>query len=329
MLCPFCLAEIRFKAERTAGLLAPVYRCPQCREQVPALYVRGYRGYPPVVTSAVGFRQHGKTVSFAALFYTLKKLGLPDLWPTFFTMALNEDSLDAVYENVRMLEEGLLPNSTPKNFPRPTMLRVEDLPLLRRPDWTMLFYDTGGESFERPTQLAQFAPFVRRACTAMLLISPTDMADPAREMQRLLNTYIVGLGELGGNTQEQHLVVVYTKSGRLPAAIPQGTVRWGGLHEYLLVGTLSALGRPQGYLRRLERVSTWLDEFTGLELQAYEFLNAARANFRSVSFAIVSALGSEPEGGRMPVQVAARRILDPLLLTMRNAQTRRWNQGGR
>jgi hypothetical protein len=324
MLCPFCLADVNLRPERPAGRLAPIYLCPECREQAPALYVQGYRRYLPVVTSAVGFRQHGKTVYFAALFYALKKLGLPHLWSTFFTMALDEDSLDTVYENVRVLEEGVLPNSTPKNFPRPTMLRVAGIPLLRRSNWTLLFYDTGGESFERPSQLVQFASFVRRARTAMLLISVTDMKDPAREMQRLLNTYVVGMGELGGDTQEQHLVVVYTKADRLPARIPEWEQRWGDLHSYLLDGSIEALGRPHGYLRRLEHVSARLGEFTGQALQAYEFSNAARGHFRSVSFAIVSALGAEPEQGRMAVQVSSRRILDPLLLTMRNAQVRWW-----
>jgi len=324
MLCPFCLADTKFKPERIPDRLAPVYLCAQCREQAPALYVQDYRRYPPVVTSAVGFRQHGKTVYFAALFYTLKKLGLPNLWPTFFTMALNEDSLNTVYENVRMLEGGLLPNSTPKNFPRPTMLRVEDIPLLRRPDWTLLFYDTGGESFEQPTQMVQFASFVQRARTAMLLISTTDLTDPAREMQRLLNTYVVGMGELGGGTREQHLVVAYTKADRLPAAVPQWTTRWEQLHEYLLSGTVETLSRPRRYLRRLEEVSKRLADFTAQELEAYEFLNTARAHFRSVSFAIVSALGSEPEQGRMAMQVSSRRIIDPILLAMRNSQPRWW-----
>jgi hypothetical protein len=320
MLCPFCLADVRFRPGPAPGRLAPIYLCPACREQAPALYVQGYRHAPPVVTSAVGFRQHGKTVYFAALFYALKKLGLPHIWSTFYTMALNEDSLDTVYENVRMLEEGVLPNSTPKNFPRPTMLRVEDVPLLRRQDWTLLFYDTSGESFERPTQLVQFASFVRRARTAMLLISLTDLTDPAREMQRLLNTYVVGMGELGSDTRGQHLVVVYTKADRLPARVPLWAQRWGDLHDYLLGSSIESLGRPRGYLRRLEHVSTRLGEFTDQELQAHEFSNAARAQFRSVSFAIVSALGAEPEEGRMAVQVVSRRILDPLLLTMRNAQ---------
>ena len=83
-------------------------------------------------------------------------------------MGLNDDSLDTVYDNARMLDKGALPDSTPKNFPRPTMLRVEGMPMHRNS--TLLCFDTGGECFERPTQLVQFAGFVKRAETGMLLV---------------------------------------------------------------------------------------------------------------------------------------------------------------
>ncbi len=313
MLCPFCLAEVKLNAEKVAGRMTPVYLCPECNEQVPALYTQGYRNYPPVVVSAIGFRQHGKTVYFSSLFYALKKLPLADYWPTFYTMALNEDSLDTVYGNVRMLEGGELPYSTPKNFPRPTMLRLEDVPLFRHVDYTLLCYDTGGECFERPTQLVQFAGFVRRARTAMLLFSLTDMEDPAGEMFRLLNTYLVGMGELGARIEEQSLVVVYTKADRMAVRFPSWSTAWHDLEEYLLAGSVESLAQPRGYIRQMERVSGRLNDFTREELQAGEFLNAARRNFRGVAFTIVSALGAEPSDGRMPVHVAPRRILDPLL----------------
>ncbi len=319
-LCPFCLSDARFKPHKVAGRLAPVYLCPECREQVPALYVQGYRAYPAVVTSAVGFRQHGKTVFFASLFYALKELRLPQHWPTFFTMALNEDSLETVYGNVRMLEEGVMPNSTPKNFPRPTLLRLEDIPVLRQKDWTLLFYDTGGESFEKASQMVQFAGFVRQALTVLFLISITDLEEPAREMHRLLNTYVLGLEELGGRTQDQHLLVVYTKADRLPVRFPTWEQRWPGLHQYLLEGSIDALARPRGYVRRMRQISDWLRAFTERELRAYEFLNAAQHHFGSTAFSIVSALGTEPHHGRMAVRLSPRRILDPLLWAMDNAR---------
>ena len=62
MLCPFCLAEVKFKRQKPTGQPAAIYLCPNCNEQIPALYAQDYRRYPPAVVSAIGFRQHGKTV---------------------------------------------------------------------------------------------------------------------------------------------------------------------------------------------------------------------------------------------------------------------------
>jgi hypothetical protein len=294
-----------------AGNSAPIYLCPTCNEQVPALYSQDYRQYPPVVVSAVGFRQHGKTVYFASLFYTLKKLALARDWPEFFTMGLDDESLDTVYSNARMLDAGALPDSTPKNFPRPTMIRTEGVPM--QPDCTLLFFDTGGECFEKPRQLVQFAGFVRRAKVAMLLISIPDLADPRADMQKLLNTYVVGMGELGGRARDQHLVVVFTKADQLVGRL---TGRWESLYTYLVEGSVEDLARHDGYVKRLNHVSDQLYAFTAEELHAHEFLNAAESNFKSTNFAIISALGTEPQGARLSVQIVPRRILDPVLWIM-------------
>jgi hypothetical protein len=324
MLCPFCLDDVKFKLEKQGHSLAAMYVCPNCNEQVPALYAQDYRKYPPVVISAIGFRQHGKTVYFASLFYTLKKLTLARDWPEFFTMSLNEDSLDTVYGNVRMLEGGVLPDSTPKNFPRPTMIRAEGVPM--QPDCTLLFFDTGGESFERPTQLVQFAGFVRRARAAMLLVSAADLEDPRAGMQKLLNTYVVGMRELGGRTEDQHLIVVFTKADQLAVRFGR---QWADLRSYLVKGSVDDLARPDGYMERMHNVSDRLLQFTEQELSAHEFVNAALANFKSINFSIISALGAQPQGARLPVNIVPRRILDPMLWVMektfdRRSLFRRW-----
>jgi hypothetical protein len=311
MLCPFCLADVKFKSKKLAGNPASIYLCPECNEQAPALYVQDYRQYPPVVVSATGFRQHGKTVYFAALFYTLKKLSLARDWPNFFTMGLNEDSLDTVYGNARLLEGGALPDSTPKNFPRPTMIRAEGIPM--HPDSTLLFFDTGGECFEKPTQLVQFAGFVRRAESAMLLISIPDLEDPRAGMQQLLNTYIVGMRELGSQTEDQHLVVVFTKADQLA---PHFGRAWDDLTDYLIAGSVEDLAQTQGYMARMQAMSERLFEFTETELEAHEFINAATANFKSINFTIISALGAGASDGRLAVAMTPRRILDPLLWVM-------------
>ena len=317
MLCSFCLADVRFKQEKVGGHQSSIHLCPNCNEQVPALYSQDYRKYPPVVISAVGFRQHGKTVYFASLFYTLKKLTLARDWPEFFTMGLNEDSLDTVYGNARMLDAGTLPDSTPKNFPRPTMIRAEGIPM--QPDSTLLFFDTGGESFEKPTQLVQFAGFVRRAKAAMLLISIADLEDPRAGMHRLLNTYVVGMGELGGKTRDQHLIIVFTKADRL---VGRFSGQWSDIHTYLVEGSVDDMARPDGYIERMHDISNRLHEFTEQELSAYEFMNAAEANFKSISFSIISALGTEPQGAKLSVGIVPRRILDPVLWIMEKSFSR-------
>lgn len=316
MLCAFCLDDVRFRQEKSTSNLATMYLCPNCNEQVPALYSQDYRKYPPVVISAVGFRQHGKTVYFASLFYTLKKLTLARDWPDFFTMGLDEDSLDTVYGNARMLDAGTLPDSTPKNFPRPTMIRAEGVPM--QPDSTLLFFDTGGECFEKPTQLVQFAGFVRRAKAAMLLISIADLEDPRSGMQKLLNTYIVGMGELGGKTKDQHLIVVYTKADQL---IRRLNGRWQDIYTYLVTGSIDDLAETEGYIERLQDISDQLYAFTEEELRAHEFINAAEANFKSISFSIISALGTEPQGAKLSVEIVPRRILDPVLWVMEKSFT--------
>lgn len=317
MLCAFCLDDVKFKNEKFGSHLGSIYLCPTCNEQVPALYSQDYRKYPPVVVSAIGFRQHGKTVYFASLFYTLKKLTLARDWPDFFTMGLDEDSLDTVYGNARMLDTGALPDSTPKNFPRPTMIRAEGVPM--QPDCTLLFFDTGGECFEKPTQLVQFAGFVKRARAAMLLISLADLEEPRAGMHKLLNTYAVGLGELGGKTRDQHLIVVFTKADRLVSRL---TGEWADLYTYLVEGAVDDLARHDGYIGRMKQISDRLYQFTENELHAHEFINAAEANFKSISFSIISALGTEPEGARLSVQIVPRRILDPVLWVMEKSLNR-------
>jgi hypothetical protein len=311
VLCPFCLANVTFRQEQGTGRSTSFHLCPDCKEQVPALYMKNYRRYPPVVVSAIGFRGHGKTVYFATFFYALKKLSLAHHWPGFFPMCLNEESLDTVYDNVSMLEGGALPDSTPKNFPRPTMIQVAGIPMQR--NCTLLCYDTGGESFERATQLVQFAGFVRRARTAMLLVSVPDLDVRVPEnMHRLLNTYVVGLGELGASTKNQHLVVVYTKADDMAAYF---TPHWDDLYSYLITSSMDGLVQLDGYMGQLHKVSAQLHEFTYWALQAHEFINLAKAHFRSVTFSIISALGTGSQG-RLPVEIVPWRVLDPLLWMM-------------
>ncbi len=322
MLCPFCLNDVTFKWEKSNDAPASFYSCPDCAEQVPALYVEDYKQYPPVVVSTIGFRGHGKTTYLGALFYVLKRSGLASYWNGFFTMGLNEETLETVWNLVDMLERGELPDSTPKIFPRPAMIRVEGIPM--QPNCTLLCYDTGGECFERPEQLVQHASFVQRARTAMLLVNVPDRGNPDEEMPRLLNIYIVGMVELGARTQDQHLVVVYTKADEMPDRFRNN---WGEVAGYLVRGSVDGLANPREYVRDMHLLSGRLrDVFTPHQLNAEEFLNMADKHFKSVTFSMVSALGKQPDGNRISDGITPRRVLDPLLWVMEKSRSGWWRR---
>lgn len=321
MLCPFCLADVAFTLERPKNRPAPLYLCsnPECKQEIPSLYVRDYSSFPPVVMSAVGFRGHGKTVYFAALFHVFKRSPLARYWPNFLTLCPSEEDLETVYRNVEMLQEGTLPDATPKNFPRPTMIRIRGLPM--QPDCTLLCYDTGGECFEKPRQLVQYAGFVKRARTAVLLIDLSRLKNPAEEMHRLLEIYVIGLADLGGRTRDQHLAVVYTKADELGVRLHN----WPDLRGYLTEGAVDGLASPRHYMARLHAVSDRLQQFTGAELQGHGFLHLARHSFRSVSFSMVSSLGARPAGNKLTAEIVPRRVLDPLLW-LQHRSLPKWKQ---
>lgn len=322
MLCPFCLDNVKVNGSPQTTEAGGGYECPngQCRQTIPIAYVKDYRKFPPVVVSSVGFRAHGKTVYIASLFYLLKFAGIGKHWPYFHATALNQESLDLVYENVKMLMGGELPPATPQNFPRPTIIRIQGVPIQR--NCTLLFYDTAGESFAQANRYVRFAGFVRRAKTALFLVSLEDMKNPKIELDKLLNTYFLGMTDLGGNTQDQHLAVVLTKADALAKAL-SGRPE---LFHYLTEGMVDGLAAPSGYMQRLYGISRGVRDYIETELGASDFLAATRNHFRSTTFSLVSALGAKPIGKRLPAGFAPRRVFDPLLVLMNKSTPSFWQR---
>lgn len=307
MLCPFCLAQVKqFTKNANTG-----YACPECKESVPALYLDGYFQYPPAVLGSVGFRGHGKTVYLAALFYVLTHHELPQHWLGFYKMASGDHSLDILDANSRMLKQGELPDSTAKNFPKPTLVQVKGIPTGKA---TLLCYDAAGESFEKATKMVTYARFFARSTTVLFLLSIPDLeregADVAQEMERLLTVYRNGIAELGGNTKLQRLVVVYTKADEWSALFDD---QYRELRDYLQAGTFDGLADYPCYKKSLFTISEQLRILTAEHLQAQAFLNNAQDNFNGVRFCVVSALGAAPTGQQLQTGIAPRRVLDPLL----------------
>ena len=311
MLCPFCLNNVRFTKEE--GAIAVTYACPQCNEPVPRTYVEDHRKNLPALVSVVGFRGHGKTVSIASLFYTLKHLDVSHYWEKFFALQLNENSLDIVYENVDMLKGGVLPNASPKIFPKPTMIQLRGIPFL--PSSIVSFYDTSGESFVRASQVERYATYVSRARVVLFLLSIPMIRDsdlePAPEMEKLLSVYLQAMGDLG-NTHVQNIVIVYTCADALRPMLKE----WPDIEQYLLDGSIDHLADQENYMSQMHHLSTQLRAFTKQVLGANQFVNMAESNFDTVHFSIISALGAAPDGKKLSAQIVPRRILDPLLWTL-------------
>ncbi len=348
MLCPYCLAEAEFEltSKVASGLSdedpadaklpnpsagsgpGPVrYRCPQCRSTVPTMYVKDYDEYPPVVTSAVGFSGHGKTVYFASLFHALRNEGLTEQWPEFYSLALDDPSLKTVLENMAMLDEGSVPSASPKNFQRPTLLRLACVPGLG--NCTLAIYDISGEAFKEGVQVEQYARFVARAQTAMFMISIPELLKEGRDyataLERLLTAYLIGLRELGGDPAEQDLVVVYTKADILAKHLDG----WQTIRGYVAADPYDGLADTYQYLNQLGAMSALLAKFTVKAVRAVGFYTAATHNFRSVRFCMISSLGAEPgPDGKLRVKISPRRVLDPLLMLVA-MQMRARGSGGR
>jgi formylglycine-generating enzyme required for sulfatase activity len=235
---------------------------------------------------------------------------LPYMWPNFFNLVLDQESLSGLNRHRRMLRGGTLPPRTPAAiFPRPGIFRLTHLPrsagdngLPPLQDTTVLIYDPPGEAFETEGKIVELASFVKRSNCVLFLIDLAKLGDSiADEMARLLDTYLLGMRRMGIEKQSQHLIVVYTKSDEMKVSLPEfkGFLeQQPALADYLNQQRPPTLADPRAHFGKLEEISRLLETFTWSELNAGRFIHVARDWFASVSYTVVSSLGAAPE----PVQ---------------------------
>lgn len=304
MLCPYCVTDIGGNAAS----------CSQCNKEIPEIYRTHYpratwlRRPTPLLLSVVGFSGHGKTVYLAALLHTLEA-ELTKVWKGFYRQGLDRDSILTVRDNLQLLEQRRLPESTRQNFPAPSIHRLAKIPQFG--DKVVIIYDTSGEAFEDDLRIEQYAHFVKRSRCVFFLVSLDDLADPLPiELHRLLNVYTMAMERMHSPTKQQHLVVVFTKADLLPETRLR---HYPEVVRHLSTSSYVDLHDLQEYRRRLEQVSQELADFTNNGLEARGFVNLARDAFKSVAYCAVSALGSAPEGIRLRDAMTPIRVVDPLI----------------
>ena len=299
MLCPYCLKDF-------SGARCQTKECPD----IPIAYLDAQRGmfaHAPAMFSAVGFSGHGKTVYLAALLDVMRR-SLVEVWPKFYRQALETESVRTVMDNLSRLEKGILPESTLRNFPRPSLHQLIDMPHFKTRTW--LVYDPPGEAFESDADIEKFAHFVSNSRAVVFLISIPDLSEPkGQDMYRLLELYVLGMKRLHADTKKQHLVITFTKSDRIYDQIQPYTIA----HKHLLDGDYKLMSDPKQYLKRITAVSQDLENFVQTELEGAAFLRFARNSFKSVALCAVSALGSAPEAGKLLTKIRPHCVADPLV----------------
>ena len=298
MLCPFCLKD------------TPKSPCQTCHQALPLLYVqsqRSFGGTKRVILSAVGFSGHGKTVFLATLLHELENR-LTQLWPRFYRQALDLDTVLTVQHNLKILSLGDLPDSTRRNFPKPSIHLLTPIPQIG--DRIMIAYDPPGEAFESDEMIESYAHFISRSPTVIFIISIKDLQEPRHEnAKRLLNTYVLGMARLGARPKTQHIIVAFTKADQLTSELAPYPL----VLAHISTSTQHDVRQPKSYLKQLKVVSGELRKYVIQDLQAQSFVNLAEASFKSVEYCAISALGSAPEDGHLTTTIQPKCVVDPLI----------------
>jgi hypothetical protein len=338
MICPYCVEEIPANSQKHDDCKIPDSK------NFPRFYVdyHGEEGSPdPIVLSVVGFSGHGKTVYLCALFDFIDNV-LTEVWPDFARRVIDQDSLSRLEAHRQTLRKGELPDRTDsKTFPRPGVFRLKNMPrsdktneqsqppgTLQMPplkDTTILIYDPPGEAFLRDDKIVELARFVKRSSCVLFLVALAKLTNSvADEMSTLLNTYILGMRLMEIPEESQHLIVVYTKSDEMKSSVP-GFENFLNQHPdlktHLAEQRPETLANPSAYLRRLEKMSGLLGDFTKNELKATNFINEAKGYFKSVSYTAVSSLGAAPKEDEkqkqtLTIKMSPRAVADPLLYVL-------------
>jgi predicted RNA-binding Zn-ribbon protein involved in translation (DUF1610 family) len=322
MVCPYCLSAVKkIAVQETTG----AYACPVCKTVIPRGYV-DEKDTPKCTVGVVGFSGHGKTVYLTSLFSTIGKLS--KYWDGFYFRSLDDYTHKVLYDQVPKFERGILPESTPANFPNPALINYNKLPLFGNS--YLGFYDTAGEVFNDTAQISRAGFFVAHSDVVLFILSLKD-CDQNRlddEMSRLLDTYVRAVkDQLNINLKtHQQIIVIFTKADLIDHRLPEDLRKWldDGEPEWYVIDL------PDKVLD-LQIKSTIIEEWLRDEIGASRFINMINDNFRQVRYTLVSATGllTDAELANLnredfASELSPRRVLDPFFLIQDYARFRQY-----
>lgn len=326
--CPYCLNETRPKLERKGS--TSVYTCliPECKAEIPRDFVEK-RKIPRATIGLVGFSGHGKTVYITSLFYLLKFLRRE--WEDYYFLSLDDNTHKIVHEHIPLFEESQLPESTPANFPFPSLIRFHSIPYYG--DWFLSIYDTAGEVFEETQMITEQGRFVAHAEIALFIISVGDFGEnwPDR-MEALLDKYIKAVYDrMRVNLKKrQRLIVVLTKADSLIETDSSKTIS-GDLRDLLNDGSYKRyleFESGKGIKKKLKENSRLIKDWLS-QKGCNGFINMAKDNFKSVEYTICSSTGASPVGNRLATKLIPedpKRVLDPFFWILNESRRTIWER---
>src|SRR5262249_10628855 len=143
-----------------------------------------------------GFSAHGKTMYVLGLLKRLGDLSGNGLWPGFTDEALDEEGISTLYERLRLVEQGVLPDRNPIVFPRAQGLPLNPVP---RPGGRhLVMSDTAGESFHNVSNIRANAHYVcnSRGVVWLLSLDKDDESNSDGALSDFLTVYQQALHEL-------------------------------------------------------------------------------------------------------------------------------------
>lgn len=286
MRCPYCLTT---STAPHINAQTGSYECPNCRSVLPKGYIE-HKKVPRATVGVVGFSGHGKTVYLTSLFSELSKLS--NHWQGYYFRCLDDYTHRILYEQVPLFQSGVLPDSTPANFPSPSLIKYANIPGYS--DAYLGYYDTAGEVFNDADNITRTGYFVAHADAILFILSIPDCTRDSLDddLSRLLDTYIRAVEDYLKITLKEHqeLIVILTKGDLIPN-LPHTLQDWlnhGGMASYLQPLTEHRL--------ELNYISMTLESWLREDLQCNRFVNMAYEYFKEVRFTIVSSTGRDKDG---------------------------------
>ena len=317
--CPFCEQPLPPEAEV----------CPHanCGLILPTGYLEVCRHRPLLDVVIAGYSGHGKSEFLLSLFLTLNGL---EQRIEGAHLNLDQRTEEILREYLYRDQDGRAVGNTVKGLAQHLVIGVRSVPPLA--DRFVRLYDTHGEVYKTRQDIAGEVPRLSTADAVWLIHSPHNQLNgrPEETLPSLLDAVHAAFQAANAvptADRKRDLVVVFSKADKLRNQLPPELLKHLDMDPFYGVSLPGVWdGRKVDMGDYLDRAGNASDTILALARaivpQVTSFINKAKAMHYTVSFALVSATGQDPQISNGVQRFAQRnpvRVIDPLFLTLEAA----------